>query len=161
MLAAPVALRCVPSPHSATALAPAPHQPPASHASHAVAFGDGWYSPGSHGEHSLARNALLKLPGLHSLACVAPRAHAEPSGHAVHAPSHVPPGSLRYVPASHSVTELEPAPHQPPVSHGSQPVRPLSGWYSPAGHALQLLAFAAAPRWPGAQSIGAVERARQ
>ena len=38
-------MRYVPTPHTVTALAPASHQPPASHASHAVAFDDDWNVP--------------------------------------------------------------------------------------------------------------------
>jgi hypothetical protein len=40
--APPGAARYEPSAHSVTALAPAPHQPPASHGSHAVALDDDW-----------------------------------------------------------------------------------------------------------------------
>jgi hypothetical protein len=50
----PAAPRYEPSSHSVSALAPAPHQPPASHATHAVAFGDDWNSPAAHSTHALS-----------------------------------------------------------------------------------------------------------
>jgi hypothetical protein len=63
----PVELRCVPASHSATALAPAPHQPPAAHASHAVALDDDWYSPASHSRQALIPLTLATEPGGHAI----------------------------------------------------------------------------------------------
>ena len=61
------AARYEPSAHSVTALAPAPHQPPASHASHAVAFDDDWNSPASHSKHASRPLTFAKPPGAHSI----------------------------------------------------------------------------------------------
>ena len=63
--------RYVPSTHSVTALAPAPHQPPASHASHAVAPGDDWYSPATHPRHASSPLPFAKLAGAHAIGSVA------------------------------------------------------------------------------------------
>ena len=52
-----------PALHSVTELAPTPHQPPGSQASHAVAFDDDWYSPATHSTHTLSPLALAKPPG--------------------------------------------------------------------------------------------------
>jgi len=63
----PSSLRYEPSAHSVTALAPAPHQPPASHGSHAVAFDDDWNVPASHSTHASRPLSLAKPPGAHSI----------------------------------------------------------------------------------------------
>ena len=57
------AARYEPSEQSVTALAPAPHQPPASHGSQAVAFGDDWKVPASQVKHASRPLAFEKLPG--------------------------------------------------------------------------------------------------
>jgi len=57
----------VPASHSVTELAPAPHQPPASHASHAVALDDDWNSPASHSKHASRPLAFAKPPGAHAI----------------------------------------------------------------------------------------------
>jgi hypothetical protein len=65
--APPVASRNEPASHSVTELAPAPHQPPASHASHAVAPGDDWNSPAPHSTHALSPLAFDRKPGAHAI----------------------------------------------------------------------------------------------
>jgi hypothetical protein len=57
----------MPASHSVTALAPAPHQPPASHVSHAVALDDDWYSPAAHATHALMPLRSAKEPGAHAI----------------------------------------------------------------------------------------------
>jgi hypothetical protein len=69
--APPVSLRDVPASHSVTALAPAPHQPPASHATHAVAFADGWNEPAAHSTHAPRPLAFEKPPGVHAIGALA------------------------------------------------------------------------------------------
>jgi hypothetical protein len=68
---------------------------------------------------------------------------------------------MQNVPASHNVTELAPAPHQPPASHASHAVAPDDDWYSPAAHATHALRPPAPANAPGAHAIGAPERSRQ
>ena len=46
---------------------PAPHQPPASHASHAVALDDDWYSPAAQSSQVLALSPALNWPGAHAI----------------------------------------------------------------------------------------------
>ena len=60
----------MPSLQSVTELAPAPHQPPASHGSHAVAFDDDWNSPASHSKHALSRDTFANVPGAHCSAAL-------------------------------------------------------------------------------------------
>ena len=72
-----------------------------------------------------------------------------------------PSGSLREEPASHGVTELAPAPHQPPTSHAPHAVALDDDWYSPAAQSSQVLALSPALNWPGAHAIESLERARQ
>jgi len=65
------------------------------------------------------------------------------------------------VPESHSVTELAPAPHQPPASHASHAVAPDDDWNSPAAHATHAPRPLALATEPGGHGIGVAERARQ
>ncbi len=61
----------MPASHGVTELAPAPHQPPASHASHAVAPDDDWYSPAAHSTHAPRPLTFAKPPGAHAIASAA------------------------------------------------------------------------------------------
>jgi hypothetical protein len=132
-VAPPVELRCVPSPHSVTTLAPARHQPPASHASHAVAPDDDWYSPAAHSKHAPRPETLAKPPGAQATGSVERARQELPAGHALHddAPAagwYVPPAqpaqllapSDAAVPASQATGAAAPATHAEPGGHASQ-----------------------------------------
>ena len=88
-------------------------------------------------------------------------AHAEPGGQSAHSPAERALVVPLNVPASHSVTELAPGPHQPPASHASHAVAFDDDWKVPPAHskhASRLLTF---ENPPGAHAIGLDERARQ
>ena len=91
----------------------------------------------------------------------APRTQKRPTGQAAQSACDAPPVAPRYEPASHSVTELAPAPHQPPALHGSHAVALGDDWNSPAAHATHALKLVVPAKEPGEQAIGVAERARQ
>jgi hypothetical protein len=92
----PCSPRNVPLAQGVTALAPTPHQPPASHGSHAVEFHDDWYSPAAHATHTLSPLLSANRPGEHLTGCSDPARQKLPSGHETHDGC---PGDGWYVPA--------------------------------------------------------------
>ena len=139
---------------------PAGQSEPSGHGLHAAWFTSSWYVPSSHAAHSSCP-APADVPALQFFICAEPIVQKWPSSHAAHASADAAPGSARHEPAAHSVTELAPAPHQPPASHASHAVAFGDDWTSPAAHATHALRPVASATLPGAHGIGAAERARQ
>ena len=147
----------VPATHSVGVLAPASHQLPASHASHAVAPGDGWNVPASQGAHVALPSAAATRPAAHALGAVAPLAHDEPAGHSAQSACDAPPGEPRHEPSAHSVTELAGGSQKPPAVHASHAVAFDDDWNVPPAHSRHAPSPLAFDRKPGAHAIGSLE----
>ena len=103
------------------ALLPGGHTKPGSHGLHDGCCSWSWYSPSSQLAHSTLPTPAC-VPVLHAVIPVEPITQKWPGSHARHWLTSEAPVPARYEPAPHSATELAPAPHQPPASHGSHAV---------------------------------------
>jgi len=142
------------------ALLPAGHTKPGSHGLHDAWLSSSWYEPSS----QLLQSALpfaAAVPVLQLTGDSEPTTQKLPAGQVMQAAADAPPAVPRNEPASHSVTELAPAPHQPPASHTSHAVAFDDDWNSPAAHSKHVCRPLAFEKPPGAHSIGSVERATQ
>ena len=140
----------MPAPHGVAPAAPSPHQLPATHGSHAVAFGDDWNSPAAHSTHALRPAAPLKEPGGQWIGAVARATQKLPAGHATHddcsasrwyspgsQPVHVSAPATEALPAAHVSGAVAPAPHAEPAGHAAQSATDVAfavPFHVPAGH---------------------------
>ena len=142
------------------ALLPAGHTKPGSHGLHDAWLSSSWYEPSS----QLLQSALplaAAVPVLQLTGDSEPTTQKPPAGQVRQAAADAPPAVPRNEPASHSVTELAPAPHQPPASHASHAVALDDDWNVPASHSTHALRPLEPAKEPGAHAIGTLERARQ
>ena len=133
---------------------------PGGHGLHDGWLSSSWYSPSAQLPHS-ALPLAADVPVLQLRGASEPTTQKPPAGQRTQSDSAVPRGVARYDPSAHSVTELAPAPHQPPASHASHAVAFGDDWNVPPSHSKHASRPLTLAKLPGAHSIGSDERARQ